>query len=165
MRRSVAFARALRPKSSLDLLLAAVLALCIIRLWLMPIGSSFWVDEMGTVFVARYGAGHPSLRAAPQVAESIYYALPRISQNIVGTCEVAYRLWSVLAMAAALFFIARIAAALIHRECAWFAAFACLALHGVNYEAVDARPYAVRHMRGGCRCLPADPLVRRRACG
>jgi len=59
-----------RARPLVDLLLVVVLVLCIVRLWLMPIASSFWVDEMGTVFVARYGASHPSLRAAPQVPES-----------------------------------------------------------------------------------------------
>ena len=39
----------------------------------MPLGSSFWIDEMGTVFVTRHGAADPSLSVAPQVALSIYY--------------------------------------------------------------------------------------------
>jgi hypothetical protein len=126
-----------------DLLLAAVLVLCIVRLWLMPIASSFWVDEMGTVFVVRYGAAHPSLRAAPQVPESIYYALPRITESVAGTSEAGYRLWSLLAMGAALFLIARVAAAVIHPQCAWFVVFACLSLRGIDYQAADARPYAL----------------------
>ena len=120
-----------RARPLVDLLLAAVLVLCIVRLWLMPIASSFWVDEMGTVFVARYGASHPSLRAAPQVPESIYYALPRITERIAGTSEAGYRLWSLLAMGAALFLVARVAAAIIHPQCAWFVVFACLSLRGI----------------------------------
>ncbi len=127
----------------LNWLLAAVLALCIIRLWLMPIGSSFWVDEMGTVFVARYGAAHPSLRAAPQVAESIYFFLPRITELVAGTSEAGYRMWSVAAMGTALFFLSRVAAAVIHPQCAWLVVFGCLALRGIDYQAVDARPYAL----------------------
>jgi hypothetical protein len=132
-----------RSKPLLDWLLASVLVLCIVRLWLMPIGSSFWVDEMGTVFVARYGAAHPSLRAAPQVPESIYYVLPRITESIAGSSEAGYRLWSLLAMGAALFLIARVAAAIIHPQCAWLVVFACLSLRGIDYEAADARPYAL----------------------
>src|SRR5665811_484165 len=46
-------------------------------------------------------------------------------------------------MALALFLIARLAARLIHPEAAWFAVFACLSLRGFNYEAADARPYAL----------------------
>src|ERR1700722_328167 len=126
-----------------NLLLTAVLVLCIVRLWLMPIASSFWVDEMGTVFVARYGGAHPSLRAAPQVAESIYYALPRLTERIAGTSGAGYRLWSLLAMGAALFLIAPAPAAVIHPQCAWFVVFACLSLRGIDYQAADTRPYAL----------------------
>ena len=40
--------------------LFALLCLCILRLWLMPLPSSLWVDELGTVFVVHHGAADPS---------------------------------------------------------------------------------------------------------
>lgn len=128
---------------NLNLVLAALLALCVTRLWLMPLPSSFWVDEMGTAFVVRHGASDPSLRVAPQVPASVYYVLPRVAEHFFGLSETAYRVPSVLAMAMALWLIARIAAKLIHPDAGWFAAFACLGLHGFNYQAADARPYAL----------------------
>ena len=124
-------------------LLFALLALSIVRLWIMPLGSSFWVDEMGTVFVVEHGAAHPSLAVAPQVPKSIYYALPRAASAVCGSSEVVYRLPSTLAMGLALWLISRLAARLIHPRAAWFAVFACLALSGIGYQAVDARPYAL----------------------
>jgi hypothetical protein len=54
-----------------------VLALCVVRFWLMPLPSSFWVDEMATAFVVQHGAADPSLQVAPQVPASLYYALPK----------------------------------------------------------------------------------------
>jgi hypothetical protein len=126
-----------------DALLPALLALSVVRLWLMPLGSSFWIDEMGTVFVVRHGAGDPSLAVAPQVALSIYYWLPRGAAALFGSSEVVYRLPSVLAMAIAVALVARVAARLIHPQAAWFAAFACLAISGIDYQAADARPYAL----------------------
>ena len=39
--------------------------------------------------------------------------------------------------------MSRLAARLIHPRAAWFAAFACLALSGISYQAADARPYAL----------------------
>jgi Dolichyl-phosphate-mannose-protein mannosyltransferase len=132
------------PPARCNRLLAVLLFLCIARLWLMPLPSSFWLDEMATIFVVRHGAGDPSLAvAAPQAWRSLYYYLPRAAQALLGFSEIAYRLPSILAMAAALFFIARLAAKLIHPHAGWFAAFACLALGGINYEAGDARPYAL----------------------
>jgi dolichyl-phosphate-mannose-protein mannosyltransferase len=129
--------------SWLNFALILLFIACIARLWLMPLGSSFWVDELLTAFIVRYGSGHPSLTVAPQVVASNYYALPRISAGILGASEIAYRLPSVLAMGLALWFIGRLAARLIHPRAGWFAAFACLALSGINYHAVDARPYAL----------------------
>ena len=46
-------------------------------------------------------------------------------------------------MGLTLFLVARLAARLIHPQAGWFAVFACLTLRGINYEAADARPYAL----------------------
>jgi hypothetical protein len=133
----------LRSKTLLPVLLFLLLAACIVRLWLMPLPSSFWVDEMVSAFVIHYGAGHPSLAIAPQVTATIYYWLPRAAESLFGFSEIVYRAPSLLALGAALWLIGLLAARLIHRDAAWFAVFACLGLRGFNYEAADARPYAL----------------------
>lgn len=127
----------------LDLLLALTLACCIVRLWIMPLGSSLWVDEMGTYFVVHHGAHDPSLRVAPQVPASIYYALPEMAEHVAGFSEATYRFFSVLAMAGALFAIGFLARRLFHPHAAWFVVFACMLSRGFNYQADDARPYAL----------------------
>jgi len=124
---------------ALGILLAAAIA----RLWIMPLPSSFWVDEMATEFVVHYGGNDPSLQVAPQVPQSIYYHLPRLAERIFGTSEVVDRLPSFLALAFALWIITRIGARLIHPRAGWITAFACLSLGGFNYQAADARPYAL----------------------
>jgi len=125
-------------------LLPLLLALCLVRLWLMPLASSFWLDETATIFVAQQGADHPSLAdAAPQAWRSWYYPLVRFNGWLFGYSAVAARLPSVLAMAAFLAFLASLAKRLIHPRAAWFAVFACLALPGFNYQAANARPYAL----------------------
>jgi hypothetical protein len=137
--------------------LALLAMLCVIRLWVWPLRSSFWVDEMATYFVVHHGANDATLRVAPQVPMSIYYALPRAAEKLLGSSEVVYRLPSLLAMVIALFLIWRIAARLIHPDAGWLAVFACLALRGFNYQAADARPYAL----GTCvLCLSAWLLIR-----
>ena len=80
---------------------------------------------------------------APQVTATLYYWLPRASEALFGFSEVAYRLPSLLLMGVALFLIALLARRLIHPRAGWFAAFACLALRPFNYQAADARPYAM----------------------
>ncbi len=121
-------------------LLLFLLAVCAVRLWFMVLPSSFWTDETGTVFVVKL-AGDASLDAAPQVPASVYYVLPRAADRLFGFSEISYRIPSVLLMAIAIFFIARIAARLIDRDAAWFAAFLCFAVGDLNYYAADARPY------------------------
>src|SRR5262249_4595181 len=115
--------------------------LAIARLWLMPLASSFWVDEVGTLFVIQHGRNDPSFAVAPQVPASIYYYLPQVSRALLGSSEVACRLPSVILMLAALWFIGKLAGRLIHPQAAWLAVFACLSLHGFDYQAADARPY------------------------
>jgi transcription elongation factor GreA len=127
----------------LNILLGILLAACIARLWLIELPSSFWVDEMATVFVVHQGPNHPSLAVAPQVPDSIYYQLPRAAERLLGFSEVVYRLPSILLMGLALFLIARLAARLIHPGAAWFVVFVCLGMRGVNDQAADARPYAL----------------------
>jgi hypothetical protein len=124
-------------------ILSLILAACIVKLWLLPLPSSFWVDEMVTAFVVHYGPAHPSLAVAPQVVESVYYALPRLAERLAGFSEITYRLPSTLLMAVAMVFVFRLAARLIHPGAGWFAVFACLTLKVLNYEAADARPYAL----------------------
>jgi hypothetical protein len=123
-------------------LLILLLAVCITRLWLMPLPSSFWTDETGTVFVVQHQAD-PSLAIVSQAAASIYFALPRAAGRLFGLSEVSYRFPSVLLMGIALFIVGRLAARLIKPEAAWFAVFACLALSEFDYYAADARPYAL----------------------
>ena len=120
-----------------------LLVLCITRLWLMVLPSSFWIDEMATVFVVRKGASDPSLAIAPQVPSSIYYWLPSLADRLSGISEIAYRLPSVVALGIMLWLIARLATRLIHPAAGWFAVFACMAVRSLNYYAADARPYAL----------------------
>jgi len=130
-----------------------LLAACITRLWLMPLPSSLWVDEMATVFVVHHGPHHPSFAVAPQVPDSIYYRLPQAAEALLGFSEISCRLPSILLMGMALFLIARLAARLVAPDAAWFAVFACLSMRGFNDQAADARPYALG------TCLAAASLL------
>ena len=127
----------------LDLLLILTLAVCIVRLWIMPLPSSLWVDEMGTYFVVHHGVNDPTLQAAPQVPASIYYALPKFAEQVAGFSEVSYRFFSVIAMLGSLAALAWIASRLIHPNAGWFVVFAAMTSRGFNYQADDARPYAL----------------------
>src|SRR5579872_1048710 len=86
-----------------------LLVLLIARLWLMPLGSSFWLDETATIFVAQHGSHHASLDAvAPQAWHSWYYSIVRWWGKLFGFSEVSTRIPSILAMLVCLALIARI---------------------------------------------------------
>jgi hypothetical protein len=119
----------------------------------MPLPSSFWVDEMASVFVTHHGAGDPSLRVAPQVADSLYYLLPSAVERILGPSEVSFRLTSVAAMLCALLAIGKIATSLIHPRAGWMAAFACITVRDFNFQAADARPCALGTLVLSCGIL------------
>ncbi len=133
----------LLSSSRWTILLCLLMTVALVRLWVAPMWSSFWVDEMGTAFVVHHGGDHPSFAVAPQVPQSIYYLLPRAAERVFGFSEFSYRLPSLLALGCALLLIARIAARTIHPQAGWFAACACLTLRGFDYQAADARPYAL----------------------
>src|SRR5271165_4704751 len=122
--------------------LCLLVALCVVRFWLMPLPTSFWVDESVTAFVVD-NPHDPSFRIAPQVPLSVYYLFPRLSTAVLGPSEIAYRLPSLLFIAIALCLIARLSARLIHPDAAWFVVLACFSLRGLNFDAIDARPYAL----------------------
>ena len=125
-------------------LLPLVFAALVARLWLMPLGSSFWTDEIATVFVAQHGSNHWSLAdVAPQAWRSWYYPIIHQWGARFGFSEAVTRIPSVVAMLVFLAVFARLAMRLIDREAGWFAVFACLALRGLDYQAVNARPYAL----------------------
>ena len=114
---------------------------CFVRLWLMPIGSSFWVDEMASIYVVEHGADDPSLKVAPQLPQSIYHDVVRLARP--GRSEIGYRLPSILFMGVAVWLVALLTNRLIHPDAGWFAVFACFSLKGINYQAGNARPYAL----------------------
>ncbi len=123
--------------------LGLLLAAAVFKLWLLPLPSSFWVDEMVTAFVVHYGPSHPSLAVAPQVVATVYYWLPWAAEHLWGFSEVVYRVPSTLCMGLAMLLLALLARRLIHPVAGWFVVFAALTLRGINYEAADARPYAL----------------------
>ena len=122
--------------------LAMLLAVCIARLWLVPLPSIFRTGEFGTAFIVERPED-VSLAVVPQLPASIYYLFPRVAVKLLGASEITDRLPSILLMAIALFFVAPLANRLIHPAAGWFALFACLALADLDYYAADARPYAL----------------------
>jgi mannosyltransferase len=119
-------------------------AVVIGALWLVPLFSSLWLDELGTYWVVKDGLGDTVHRALAFHGQSpLYYSIVWVARNVGGESEAVLRLPSLIAAAASLVLLYRLARNLISREAARLAAIAFAALSVVAFEASEARPYAL----------------------
>lgn len=113
-------------------------------LWLPPLDSSLWLDELDTYVTAKDGVFasiERNLLAHPQCS-MLYNAIIALVIGIFGSSEAALRLPSVFATIVAAVYLFRIGAKLGDRETGLLACVAFVALRDVSFAAVDARSYA-----------------------
>ena len=124
----------------LQILTAVVIA----SLWLVPLLSSLWLDELGTWWVVKDGLSDTVHRALTFQGQSpLYYAIVWAAKGIGGNSEVVLRLPSLIATAVSGVLLYRLARNLIGREAAWFSVLVFAATQSVSFEASEARPYAL----------------------
>lgn len=124
--------------------LYVLLALVIVRFWIMPLGASFSDDEAGTFWTVKDGLATMLTRVAmwpntPPAYGFVFWAALRIG----GAHEFLLRLPSLLSMVVAAALTWRLARRLFGAEAALPAAAVLLALGPVVVSATDARPYAL----------------------
>ena len=124
--------------------LLIVTAVVIGRLWLMPLFSSLWLDELGTWWVVKDGVGDTVHRALTFHGQSpLYYLIVWTARVVGGNSEVVLRLPSLIAAAVSAFLLYRLARNLIATEAARFTVLVFAATQTVAFEASEARPYAL----------------------
>jgi 4-amino-4-deoxy-L-arabinose transferase-like glycosyltransferase len=125
-------------------ILAALTGLVILALWVVPMTSSLWVDELGTWWVVQAGLGHAIDRAWVYHGQSpLYYMIEWAARAIGGGSEVALRVPSLAASAGSAVVLAGLVRRLIGREAARIAVLVFAATSVVAFEASEARPYAI----------------------
>ena len=113
-------------------------------MWVMPLTSSFWVDEAETAFVVHHGVqpsvpGHHCAGGGSRCTTGCRGPPRRYSDfRKLPSAFLRWWPWGSHCSSSGV-----LAARLIHPQAAWFAVFACLTLRVFNYEAADARPYAL----------------------
>ena len=125
-------------------LLWALLCAAATLLWLRPATSSLWLDEAVTYWVASDSIDTLLQRGREFSGGSpFYYLFPWASLKLFGPSELALRLPSLLAMAGATMLVAAIGRRLFDRETGVLAAIV-FALHQlIQFEARNARTYAI----------------------
>jgi hypothetical protein len=121
-----------------------LLLLVVFRSWVMPLGSSFWLDETATFWIVKNGPREIVSRWSQWgTAQSLPYSwIAWAGMALGGRSEIALRLPSVLAMALATFLLFQLASHLLGEDAAWPTVLIFLSSEEVAFAAVDARPYA-----------------------
>lgn len=114
-----------------------------IGLWILPMLSSFWLDETVTWWVIE-GDLETTIRRAFEYQQSpFYYVIAWGARMTFGSSEFAVRLPSLVFAACAGWLLFRLAARLHDREVARLVVLAFVASPWMAYAASDARPYAL----------------------
>ncbi|HXF71901.1 MAG TPA: glycosyltransferase family 39 protein [Actinomycetota bacterium] len=130
-----------------ELLLRGLIVFAIGVLWLRPIASSFWLDELGTYWVVRGGFGQMlDLAWRYQGQSPAYYVVAWLARVVGGGNEIVMRLPSFVAAALATIILSRLARRLFGPGATWLAAAVFAVIPVVAFRAIDARPYAFAYL-------------------
>jgi mannosyltransferase len=132
-------AGARRGDAAVALLAAAV----VLRLWVMPLGSSLWLDEFGTTWITS-GPLSEIVEKASLFPQSIpYAALIRLTRTVTGSSEASLRWPSLVAMLGAAWIVLCLGRRLFGRAAGVAAGAIFVTFPQVEFSAGDARPYAL----------------------
>jgi mannosyltransferase len=122
--------------------LAAIVVIAAIRLWILPLDSSFWLDECGTVWAISGGPGDIFRRSLLLLQSPLYCLISWMATVPAGLSETALRLPSLIAICAAAFLLYRLGCELFDHETALLSVPIFMSVPAVAFAGVDARPYA-----------------------
>jgi hypothetical protein len=121
---------------------AALLAVAISILWLVPASFSYWRDETGTVWNIKTDLA--TALASRWIGQSAAYVVTVwTAVTLGGSREFVARIPSLLAMGGAAYLLYRIALRLFDRGTALLAVLVFICLQYVAFAASDARAYAL----------------------
>jgi 4-amino-4-deoxy-L-arabinose transferase-like glycosyltransferase len=139
------FALAADARTNHIRILIALACLAILRLWFLPLGSSFWLDETGTFWSAYKGIVPAIDRSQVWPGQNtIYTMLAAAVIRLGGSSEAALRLPSVLAAVLTAWLLFRLGEHFFDREAGVLAVVVLASLHEIARDAAtNARPYGI----------------------
>ena len=125
-------------------ILWAVIGVLALAVCIRPIGSSLWLDELGTWWVAKDGFRDVIARSWEIQGQSpLYYLVAWATRELAGPREWALRLPSVAFAVATAFIVFRLARRMVDTECARLSVLMLVAFPAMSFAAIDFRPYAL----------------------
>jgi Dolichyl-phosphate-mannose-protein mannosyltransferase len=122
--------------------LGGLVAAVIARLWILPLGSSLSLDELGTAWVTSGSFGDILARARLFPQSLPYMAIVWLARRVGGSSEVVLRFPSLLAAGLAAYWLYRLGQELFDRQTGLLAGGIFVAVPQVCFAVADARPYA-----------------------
>ena len=133
-----------QPENAYQRIYLLLAVLVVVRLWLLPLNSSFWLDESVTFWSICKGIGVTVSRSQIWPGQNLFYMLlEAVIYRAGGTSEWILRLPSVLAMAATAWVLFRLGTRLFDRETGMLAMLVFVSIDEVVRNAVNARGYAI----------------------
>lgn len=124
-------------------ILTVIAAAAVVRLWLMPLWNSFWLDETLTVWAIRDGFWN-LFHAVPMMLQPVAFCMVEwLIGRLGGFDEATLRLPSLAAAIGALYTYYRIGAEFIDRTAGLTLAALYITLSHVAIEVPNARPYSL----------------------
>jgi mannosyltransferase len=116
----------------------------IIRLWILPLGSGFWLDETATAWAIQGNLREIIVHSLQWPSQMpLYSVMEWMILKVGGMHEWILRMPSEISAAAAAWMLNRLAIRLINREAALLATTVFVCSEAVCFAAADARPYAL----------------------
>lgn len=124
-------------------IMVGVLAVIVASLWIRPMFSSLWLDELGSWWVVHDGLGDTVRRALEYHGQSpLYYSIAWFVAQ-VSSSEVVLRLPSVIAGFLSLVLVHRLATRLVDRKAALSSVVAFAGFGTAAFAFSDMRPYGL----------------------
>jgi mannosyltransferase len=125
-------------------LYAVLSGLAMIRLWVIPLSCSLWLDETITYWSAYKGVGASLIRSQFWPGQNLAYSLLVATViRLGGTSEIALRLPSVFAAIATTWLLYLLAKRMFDKETGFLAALVFVSSEQMTQTAPNARPYAI----------------------
>lgn len=123
-------------------MLGGIALAALVRLWIVPLGSSLSLDEFGTWWASDGGLGEILSRARLFPQSVPYVVIVFLERALGGSGEISLRVPSLLAAGLAAYVLYRLGAELVDRETGLLAAGIFVGFRPIAFAAGDARPYA-----------------------
>src|SRR5215469_8306686 len=121
-----------------------LIAATVIRLWVMPMQASLWLDETVTYWSAYRGIAAAITRSQFWPGQNMVYTmLAALMIRLAGPSEIVLRLPSLLAAIATAWLLFRLGTDLFDKETGVMATLVFVSLDEMMRTAANARPYAI----------------------